>query len=212
MNERFSASLVLVLVLTSLGLGGLFYAATEPDDPLTATLAVPPAVDQTLLATAGHRDQADKGLSAPSPQSLRSGRWGQFERGQLRPDSDLRGRFDLLLAERTGQAWPDMRKVVQAQATQELGSEGAQAVVRIWDNYLNLLMWDEALQNQADPQADTPDRWIASRQDFFRQARATLGSDWADAFFAEEEAQVRQLARSQQEWRVQSGMRDRVRP
>ncbi|PUE34403.1 hypothetical protein [Limnohabitans sp. Jir72] len=209
MNERFYAWWVLGLALTGLCLWGAFYTASQPDEsvtaPLALSMAVPSAADQALLANGG---QGEKGLAVLAAQPLRSGRWGQFERGQLRPDSDLRRRFDQLLAQRTTQAWSDMRNTVQALAMHDLSPEGVQAVVQIWDNYLNLLIWDETMQNQLDLKALTADQWIVSRLDFFRQARSLLGPEWAQAFFAEDQAQLEQLARGLQDQRGSSGLRD----
>lgn len=205
MEERFSVGIGSGVILISLGLGAFFYTQTQTDDLLPAPVPV-----QTVQ-TAGRLVQQQALISADmrvlSTAPPLAGQWGRYAQGHLQPSADLRARFDLLLAQRGEQSLSGVRTRVQALATQELGADGGLAVTQVWDRYLALLAQDEAAQNSATAKTDTPEQWIASRLNFFSQAKARLGPDWGDVFFSEEEAQVRQLAQSIEQQKLQMKQR-----
>ena len=195
MDERFSAWLGVGVMAISLGL--FFYTQTPEDDPLAVGGPVERMADRRLPQQA---PAADMPMQSPEPPPARQ--WGRYEQGQLQPSVDLRARFDQLLAQRGEESLSAVRSRVQAMATQDLGVDGGRAVTQVWDRYLALLTQDEAVQSNWPAQTDTPEQWIASRLNFFTQARTSLGPVWGNVFFAEDEAQVRQLAQNMAQQRL----------
>lgn len=208
MDKRTSVGLVLGLVVISLALAAFFYAQTQTDDPLLISGLSGPMKGQTKGQTFDPRWPQQALLSADtrgqSAEKPPAGHWGRYAQGKLQPSADLRARFDQLLAQRGDQPLSNMRNTVQALATQDLGPDGGLAVAMLWDRYLSLLVQDEAAQNSVPTHAETPEQWIASRLIFFTQARTSLGPEWGDVLFAEEEAQIRQLAKSMEQLRLKT--------
>lgn len=130
-----------------------------------------------------HALYVDGSLRGSSPD----GDWGVDTHGQLRPSPALRRRFDHYLSA-LGEASPaELRSLVQAQATQDVGAAAATEILAVWDRYLALQQHRWA--TTADP-SDLPSvqRALSERQQVRREH---LGPAWADAFYAAEEAQLR---------------------
>lgn len=116
------------------------------------------------------------------------GGWGRWDGKWLLPDAALRRRFDQLLTT-VGEATADeLRQLVAWLAERDLGTQGAQEVLNVWDRYL-------ALQRHGFRESmdlARPERWARVLQERQLVRRELLGADWADAFYAAEEDALRQ--------------------
>lgn len=211
MIERKALAWAIALGLVSVGLGWLFHVQTNLDTPAVvlstwakqrrdtpdiAQVQIPHVVQVGGLSVTQKLDRSIQTMP---------GHWGSFEKGKLQPNAELKVRFDHLLAQRSERPFAAMRPWVKALAEHDLGSQGGQAVVQIWDIYVHLLIQEEAAHNRMNAQSDTPERWITARLELLSQAQARLGPEWSEVFFAEDRAQVRQLAQSMAEHQL---MRD----
>ena len=122
------------------------------------------------------------------------GHWGTFEKGRLQPHMNLKVRFDHFLTQRTDQSLDAVRRTVHAIALHDLSQEEAKAVMAVWDVYVDLLIREEAAHNSVVEGDSTPERWLATHVQFLNQAQVRMGRAWSDAFFAEQLAQVENLA------------------
>lgn len=182
-----------------------------PATPAAKVLTAPPpqgtANGWSLLSLGGGDTPArpaaatpDKALIAPEDLwqrifvdgSLRGtdldGGWGNWNGQQLLPSRELRRRFDQLLTT-VGEAEPEeLRALVAWLAERDLGPQGAQEVLAVWDRYLNLQ--HHAFQEPMD--LTRPDRWGQVLQEHQLARRDALGPAWADAFYRDEETAFRQ--------------------
>lgn len=117
------------------------------------------------------------------------GDWGRWTGEQLMPTLALRRRFDQLLTTVGEASLPELRDLVAWLSEQDLGPQGAQAVLAVWDRYVRLLQ--HSFRDGADPAQ--PQRWGMALAEHQRVRREILGPAWADAFYREDEAAVRQL-------------------
>jgi hypothetical protein len=122
------------------------------------------------------------------------GHWGTFEKGRLQPHMNLKVRFDHFLTQRTDQSIDAVRRTLHAIALQDLSQEEANAVMAVWDVYVDLLIREEAAHNSVVEGDSTPERWLATHVQFLNQAQVRMGRAWSDAFFTEQLAQVENLA------------------
>jgi hypothetical protein len=192
MTNRLIVYWSAAFVFFCIALGWFFHMVSGPDE-------------SAPLASQQHQEASIEGLpiwplvgQSPAYQLGGSseylpGSWGEFEKGRLRPNAQLKVRFDHWLNGRTELSLDAMRKSVHNLAVQDLGPAGGQAVLEIWDIYVDLWVREELAQNRADEQIDTPEKWIATRRDLMSQAKARLGHEWGEVFFAQEEALIQQL-------------------
>jgi len=115
------------------------------------------------------------------------GAWGTWDGQRLTPNADLRRRFDQLLTTLGETQLGDLRRLVAWLAERDLGATGSQAVLDVWDRYLNLQQ--HAFGEPMD--LNRPERWPSVLQEHQLARREMLGMDWADAFYREEEAAFR---------------------
>jgi lipase chaperone LimK len=114
------------------------------------------------------------------------GDWGEVGPQGLLPSMALRRRFDQLMTT-IGELSPtELRAMVQALAERDLGPD-ATAVMAIWDRYVALT--NAPLSVRPDP--NNPQQWLVVLREQQAMRQNMLGADWASAFFAEEEAQLR---------------------
>lgn len=118
------------------------------------------------------------------------GDWGQFSGGVLTPSIRLRQRFDHLLIG-IGEVDPDaLRSWIADQVRTAHGDKGAAQVLSVYDAYIKLQR-SQVGSKAADPSDPSAwQRWIAERAAARSEA---LGPAWAQAFFAEEERDLREF-------------------
>jgi hypothetical protein len=192
MTKRLIAYWSAAFVFFCIVLGWFFYTVSGPDE--TAALASQQHKEASveglpILPLVGQNPAFQLGGSS----EYLPGNWGVFEKGRLRPNAQLKVRFDHWLNGRTELSLDAMRKSVHNLAVQDLGPAGGQAILEIWDIYVDLWVREELAQNRADDQIDTPEKWIATRRDLMSQAKVRLGHEWGEVFFAQEEALIQQL-------------------
>lgn len=111
------------------------------------------------------------------------GGWGSWDGQRLAPSAALRRRFDQLLTTLGEASVSELRELVGWLAARDLGPSGALAVLAVWDRYLQLQQhpYREVMDLQ------NPQHWPAVLAERQRVRRASLGIDWADAFYGEAE-------------------------
>lgn len=115
------------------------------------------------------------------------GAWGVDAQGRLQPSLALRRRFDQLLSTLGEVGVDELGRLLQARARAELAPEAAEAVMQVWQRYLQLQR--RSYRWGLDGQDFT--RWEAALAERQAARRELLGRAWADAFYAEEEAALR---------------------
>lgn len=122
------------------------------------------------------------------------GGWALDAQGRLQPSLALRRRFDHLLLLRDGEAsTATLARVIQEDVQAAAGPAAAAQVLDLWQRYLGLL--DTHFATRVD--LARPETWgpaLAERQ---RARRDQLGLAWAQAFYAEEEAELLALINQQ---------------
>ena len=122
------------------------------------------------------------------------GAWGLDAQGRLQPSLALRRRFDHLLLLRDGEASvATLTRAVQEEVQAAAGPAAAAQVLDLWQRYVGLL--DTRFTTLVD--LAKPETWgpaLAERQ---RARRDQLGLAWAQAFYAEEEAELQALINQQ---------------
>lgn len=182
------------------GLCWFFYVSTAPHEPpvgkapwahlqpsQAGDLPTHPSIADAAGAGAGAGKVSNAGSTLP-------GSWGVFKQGSLQPHSGLKERFDHFLDADGDASLTDMRLSIKTQAIQDLGHEGGQAVLGLWDVYVDFLVREELAQNTAASGADAPEKWMAMRQEFLKQAKGQMQPDWYVVLFAEEQAQIQHIA------------------
>lgn len=109
-------------------------------------------------------------------------------RGQLLPSYALRQRLDHHLSRVGELPLADLRAEVQRQGTAERGASVARQVMALFDRFITLQQ--HAWTTAAHPQQ--PATWRAALQERQTVRRAHLGAAWAQAFYADEEAELAQ--------------------
>lgn len=192
MPERLVAYWAAIFVFFCIVVGLFFHQLSGPDEskPLESQQHKEASLEGLpILPLVGQSPAHQLGGSS----EYLPGNWGVFEKGRLWPNAQLKVRFDHWLNGRTELSLDAMRKSVHNFAIQDLGPAGGQAVLEIWDIYVDLWVREELAQNRVDEQIDTPEKWIATRRDLMSQAKVRLGHEWAEVFFAKEEALIQQL-------------------
>lgn len=181
---------------------------TPPPSPSSGHTAASNSQGWSLLALGGGNEDGERPSPAQArpvrpPQDLMhdlftegslreaslDGDWGRWTGDQLMPTLALRRRFDQLLTTVGEASLPELRDLVAWMSEQDLGPQGAQAVLSGWDRYVRLQQ--HSFRDGADPAQ--PQRWGMALAEHQRVRREILGPAWADAFYREDEAAVRQL-------------------
>jgi lipase chaperone LimK len=157
----------------------------------------------SLLAAGGHGGDT---VALPSPanaaefqqaHSLASslfntqadGDWSIGANGQAQPSRALRRRFDYLLLQQGEVALDSVANQMRQQVQKAHGELAAQQIMALWDSYLRLQQ--HAWSTQVDMQR--PDTWASALAERSTVRRQLLGAAWADAFYGDEENELRQM-------------------
>lgn len=202
LRRRRAVPLAAAVVAVVLG-GALLAVRLRTPDATAAPLPAAPAPHEgaRVMAPPGTTDTvAPAALAAwrRGESSLRGteldGNWSLDAQGRLQPSLALRRRFDHLLLLRDGEAsTATLTRALQEDVQAEAGAAAAAQVLDIWQRYLGLL--DTRFATRVD--LTRPETWgpaLAERQ---RARRDQLGLAWAQAFYAEEEAELQALINAQ---------------
>jgi lipase chaperone LimK len=152
-----------------------------------AALAAPPGADAATLSAWRRERSSLRGTEL-------DGSWGLDAQGRLQPTLALRRRFDHLLLLRDGEAGTaTLARLVRQEVEAAAGAAAAQQVLDVWQRYVDLL--DMRFATRVD--LARPETWgpaLAERQ---RARRDRLGLAWAQAFYADEEAELQALINTQ---------------
>lgn len=117
-------------------------------------------------------------------ESELDGDWGRWVDGQLQPSRTLRQRFDYLLTS-LGEADPaQLRHWIDQEVTAQKGAAAARQVLAVWDHYIAL----QQHRFRHAPDLADPSTWAAALAERTQVRQQLLGRDWAQAFYADEEA------------------------
>lgn len=111
------------------------------------------------------------------------GGWGEVGIQGVMPSRALRRRFDQLMTTQGELNPTEMRAMVQALAERDLG-DAASSVMAVWDAYVALLQ--APLSARVD--MNSPQQWLGLLREQQALRQQLLGPQWAQAFFAEEDA------------------------
>lgn len=117
------------------------------------------------------------------------GDWSIGPDGKPQPDIRLRRRFENYLLALGEATLPEIRALVQDDARRAVGDVSAAAILQVWDKYMTLR--EHAFHtrfNQSDRST-----WRPFFEELKSVRRQILGRDWAQAFFAAEEAEFEQF-------------------
>lgn len=117
-------------------------------------------------------------------ESELDGDWGRWVDGQLQPSRTLRQRFDYLLTS-LGEAEPaQLRHWIEQEVTAQKSAAAARQVLAVWDRYIAL----QQHRFRHAPNLADPSSWAAALAERSQVRQQLLGRDWAQAFYADEEA------------------------
>lgn len=178
---------------------------SPPPAPPDQAATPPQGSGWSLLALGGGADSPARpvpaGTAAPaasrSPEHLHEdlftdgslrgaaldGGWGPWDGQRLSPSRDLRRRFDQLLTTLGETQAHELRTLLGWLARRDLGPQGADAVLSVWDRYVQLQQ--QRYQHEMD--LKRPDQWPQVLQERQRVRRDVLGAPWAEAFYGAEE-------------------------
>jgi lipase chaperone LimK len=198
-----------VFVASTLLVGLTYFAFAPANPPSQAAhnvadpggLQLPRA--PSLLAAGAHGGDAvaiSSPVKAPelqqSPSQANSlsntqadGDWSIGANGQAQPSRALRRRFDYLLLQLGEVALDSMANQVRQQVQKAHGAAAALQIMALWDSYLRLQQ--HAWSTQVDMQR--PDTWANALAERSTVRRQILGPAWADAFYGDEENELRQM-------------------
>lgn len=123
------------------------------------------------------------------------GDWGMLDaQGRLQPSASVRRRFDQLLTLQGELTLDQISLFVAQNASEALGPAGGAQVVEVWRRYLDL---------QGRPLATRvsltdPATWRQAQAEHVAARRATLGLEWATAFYAQDNAEFDVLLNQEQ--------------
>jgi lipase chaperone LimK len=117
------------------------------------------------------------------------GAWSIGPNGQAQPSLALRRRFDYFLLLQGERDIAALTADIQRQVSAAHGQIAAQQVMALWASYLQLQQ--HRWTTQVDMQR--PSTWSSALTERSMKRRELLGIAWADAFYREEEADLRQL-------------------
>lgn len=149
-----------------------------------------PAASSPVLASPG---AAASAMSAAKPVRRHPPRAWSVVGGQLVPGHALRDRFDSYLPLGRGVTMVEVRAALALDAQADLGPVLSPQVLVVWDRYARLQTYEWRVPfNSADSAT-----WQATLNEQHQVRRQLLGVDWAEAFFAEDEAAMqRRIARA----------------
>ncbi|HEY1393674.1 MAG TPA: lipase chaperone [Methylibium sp.] len=156
-------------------------------DAAPAVRAALPAAQAALAADRHDPVVFERWLQQKS--SLRGteldGAWGELDvHGRLKPALALRRRFDQLLTLQGEAGLDEIAGYIAHEAGDLLGADGGQQVVAVWQHYL------QVKQYRYSTRVDLQDRssWATALAERQSVRASLLGADWAQAFYAEEDA------------------------
>ena len=165
---------------------------TAPAADSPSISASQPAAERQTANAEGQALATWLAQDSPLRGSSMDGSWSVDAQGQLVPDIALRRRFDYFLQLLGQQPIERISALVQTQAEQALSPAAARDVMQLWQRYLELQQVKFTVQvNPQDPQSISAA--LAERQ---IARRSALGRVWADAFYAQEEAQILQMTQA----------------
>lgn len=178
---------------------------SPPPAPPDQAATPPQGSGWSLLALGGGADSpahpAPAGTAAPaasrSPEHLHEdlftdgslrgaaldGGWGPWDGQRLSPSRELRRRFDQLLTTLGEAQAHELRALLGWLAGRDLGPQGADAVLSVWDRYVQL----QQHRYRLEMDLQRPDRWPQVLQERQQVRRDVLGAPWAEAFYGAEE-------------------------
>lgn len=143
--------------------------------------AAPPAVGRSVHQAGG------AGCLPGGP--VTRGSWALQPGGGLKPDEELRNRFEGYLDRGDGATRQELRDCLLQSAQQEAGPQAATEIAGLWDRYLQAR--NHNWQHRLNP--NDPSTWPAAFEERGRVRRELLGPAWADAFYATEDRVLRQV-------------------
>ena len=128
-----------------------------------------------------------RGTSLEGTQA--DGDWGLYAHGQLRPSRALRQRFDYYLSLTGEMPLANIEMLLQADAQANLKQPALGQVLDVWHRYVKLQQhdWRTAVDLRQ------PSQWSAALIERQTVRRQLLGSEWAHAFYLEEESQLQEM-------------------
>jgi lipase chaperone LimK len=197
------AATIFAAVALLIGLTYFVFVSANPSDRDGHTLANQSGLHlprpPSLLAAGGHGGDAQaipSTANAPEFQQAPSlantqadGDWGIGPNGQAQPSRALRRRFDYLLLQQGEVALGSLANRIRQQVQSAHGAVAAQQIMALWDNYL--LLQQHAWTTQVDMQR--PSTWANALAERSTVRRQLLGPAWADAFYGDEDNELRQM-------------------
>jgi lipase chaperone LimK len=201
---RFSSVAALGVVAAALAV--LVYAAMMIFKPVDQPTSAPKRLENTsgsrfLIADGDGTEQvrqslvvdkADKGLNLQESSladTQTDGSWSIGPNGQAQPSVALRRRFDYFLLLQGERAIPALTADIQRQVSAAHGPLAAQQIMALWASYLQLQQHRWATQVEMQ----RPSTWSSALTERSMLRRELLGIAWADAFYRDEENDLRQL-------------------
>jgi lipase chaperone LimK len=201
---RFSSVAALGVVAAALAV--LVYVAMMIFKPVDQPTSAPKRLENTsgsrfLIADGDGTEQVKQLLAADievkglnlQESSLADtqadGSWSIGPNGQAQPSLALRRRFDYLLLLQGERAIPALTADIQRQVSAAHGPLAAQQIMALWASYLQLQQHRWATQVEMQ----RPSTWSSALTERSMLRRELLGIAWADAFYRDEENDLRQL-------------------
>jgi lipase chaperone LimK len=141
------------------------------------------------LATNPSTSESDPLQAHSLTNTQTDGDWSIGPNGQAQPNRALRRRFDYLLLQQGEVAMDGLANQIRQQVQREHGAVAAQQILTLWDNYLRLQQY--AWTKQVNP--NRPEIWANALTERSTVRRQILGPAWADAFYSDEENELRQM-------------------
>lgn len=136
--------------------------------------------------------EAGKGLNLQESSladTQADGTWSIGPNGQAQPNLALRRRFDYFLLLQGERDIAALTADIQRQVSAAHGQIAAQQVMALWSSYLQLQQ--HRWTTQVDMQR--PSTWSSALTERSMKRREQLGIAWAEAFYRDEENDLRQL-------------------
>ena len=144
-------------------------------------------VEQQVVAGEGGKGLNLQESSLADTQA--DGTWSIGPNGQAQPNLALRRRFDYFLLLQGERDIAALTADIQRQVSAAHGQIAAQQVMALWRSYLQLQQ--HRWTTQVDMQR--PSTWSSALTERSMKRRELLGIAWAEAFYRDEEADLRQL-------------------
>ena len=197
-RKRFGTALALALLVGALWI--LWWSVTAPapapadergraNDSHPIHAGMPNPFGTPLGAATGSSpvsaDVPDLGQTSLAGTSA-DGDWSVGTDGRLTPSHALRRRFDYYLTLVGEVPLDSLRALVLQQASDELREPALGAVMALWDRYVALQQtpWKHTVDLRRR------DTWADALAERSQGRRAALGTEWAQAFYADEEREL----------------------